>query len=314
MNKPVIYLRREGGTWSLSRLIRKQQQEADRQGPARPITIDHINITDGTIIVDGREGLIGTSGTSAAPGPSAMPGVELPKRIEHLDAKLAFQYAPVRYTIDIKRVSFRGSDPAIDLNAVSGGISVRDDTVYLQQLALRTAETSLSVDGAVQQYLTTPVVNMQISSDKFSLPEISRLVPALGGIRLELAFDLTLDGPLDRLKVDTNVRSAAGQITGNVVADMKRPQQSIAGTVSVRNLDLAPILNDAKQKSDITAEAKLNLQAASFAAPDSISGTVSLNAARVVAAGFSAAALSAHAGQRRQSVVLLQLLEAFSLQ
>ena len=69
------------------------------------------------------------------------------------------------------------------LNALSGGVSVRDDTVYVEQLALRTAETSLSVDGAVQQYLTTPIVNMQISSDKVSLPEMARLVPALAGVR-----------------------------------------------------------------------------------------------------------------------------------
>src|SRR6266508_5357808 len=37
LDKPVIYLRREGDTWSLSRLIKKQQQEADRRGPTRPI-------------------------------------------------------------------------------------------------------------------------------------------------------------------------------------------------------------------------------------------------------------------------------------
>ena len=40
LNKPVIYLRREGDTWSISRLIKKQAQEADRQGPMKPIAID----------------------------------------------------------------------------------------------------------------------------------------------------------------------------------------------------------------------------------------------------------------------------------
>ena len=42
LNKPVLYLRREGDTWSLSRLVKKQEQEADREGPARPIAIDAI--------------------------------------------------------------------------------------------------------------------------------------------------------------------------------------------------------------------------------------------------------------------------------
>src|SRR6266508_4167164 len=96
LNKPVIYLRREGDSWSISRLIKKQQQEADRRGPMRPVAIDQIKITDGAVIVvEGSAGPVATSGTSATPD------FELPKRFEHLDAKLAFHYAPVRYTIDI---------------------------------------------------------------------------------------------------------------------------------------------------------------------------------------------------------------------
>src|SRR5438034_1326680 len=35
LNKPVIYLRREGDAWSLSRLVKKQAQEAERSGPMR---------------------------------------------------------------------------------------------------------------------------------------------------------------------------------------------------------------------------------------------------------------------------------------
>ena len=85
-----------------------------------------------------------------------------------------------------------------------------------------------------------------------------------------------------------NVRSSAGQVTGTVVADVKPPQQSAAGTVSVRHLDLGPILNDPKQKSDITADAKLDLHAASFSDANSLHGTVSLDAPRIVAAGFAA--------------------------
>src|SRR5438270_5540491 len=77
LDKPVIYLRREGDTWSLSRLIKKQETEADRSGPARPISINAIGISDGEFVVDGP---VGTS------------GVEVPKRFEHLDAKMSFKY------------------------------------------------------------------------------------------------------------------------------------------------------------------------------------------------------------------------------
>src|SRR5215218_595858 len=34
LNQPVLYLRREGDAWSVSRLIKKQSEEADRRGPA----------------------------------------------------------------------------------------------------------------------------------------------------------------------------------------------------------------------------------------------------------------------------------------
>ena len=68
------------------------------RGSARPISIDAIGITDGSVVIDGP---VGTS------------GVEVPKRFEHLDAKLAFKYEPVRYSIEITQVSFRGSEPAL---------------------------------------------------------------------------------------------------------------------------------------------------------------------------------------------------------
>ena len=193
LNEPVIYLRREGDTWSLSKLVKKQQQEADRQGPGRPIAIDAIGISDGSVVV---EGPMGTS------------GVEVPKRVDHLDAKMAFKYDPVHYTIEISHVSFRGAEPAVGLNALSGTISVRDDAVYIDKLALRTEESSVSIDGAVRQYLTNPVFNLRVSSEKVSLPEIARLVPALADVSLQPAFRLALDGPMDGLGVDLDLGSS----------------------------------------------------------------------------------------------------------
>jgi hypothetical protein len=145
-------------------LIKKQEGEANRLGPARPISIADIGVTDGTFVIDDP---VGTS------------GVDVPSRIDHIDAKLAFKYEPVHYSIDISHVSFRGSEPAIALNALSGSVSVRDDEVYVEKVAIRTAETSLLVNGAVRDYLSRPVFNLQVSSDKLSVPELARLFPVL---------------------------------------------------------------------------------------------------------------------------------------
>ncbi|MQA30863.1 MAG: hypothetical protein GEU82_13695, partial [Luteitalea sp.] len=280
LNKPVLYLRREGDTWSIARLVKKQEQEADREGPQLPISIGEIGVSDASIVIDDP---VGTS------------GVDLPDRIERLDAKLAFEYEPVRYSIDITHVSFRGSDPAIGLNALSGGVAVRNDTLFVENLALRTEETSLSLDGAVQHYLTTPTFNLQVSSDKVSLPELGRLFPSLAGIALQPAFEVKLNGPLDRLGVDMNVRSSAGQMTGTLVTDLMAPGQAVSGALSILHLDLAPFLNDPGQKSDITADAKVDLRADDLAQIDSIRGTASLSSPRVAAAGYTAERINADA-------------------
>src|SRR5262249_28321245 len=149
-----------------------------------------------------------------------------------------FKYEPVRYSIQISHVSFRGSDPAIGLNALSGGVALRNDTVFIDKLALRTEETSLSVDGAVENYLTTPIYKLKISSDKTSIPEIGRIVPALAGIKLQPQYLIKLDGPADRLGVEMEVQSSAGNLSAKVRADVLAPGQSVSGDVSVRHLDL----------------------------------------------------------------------------
>ena len=218
-----------------------------------------------------------------------------PKRFDHLDAKLSFKYEPVRYSIEITHVSFRGSEPALALNALSGGISVKDDTLFVEKLALRTSETSLSFDGAVQHYLTTPVFNLQISSDKLSVPEIARLVPALAGIRLQPSFNVKADGPLDRLGVEMNVQSSAGLASGKLVADLVAPGQSVQGDLSVRHLDLSTLLNDPTQKSDITADARVDLHGEALSNINALHGTVTLDSPRVVAAGYVAERVHANA-------------------
>jgi len=280
LDKPVIYLRRDGDTWELSRLVKKEQTEADRSGPARPIAIDAIEIADGEVAIDAP---VGTS------------GVEVPKKFEHLDAKLSFKYEPVRYSIEITHVSFRGTEPSLALNALSGGIAVHDDAVHVQQLALRTAETSLSVDGAVQNYLTKPNLNLQITSDKLSIPEIARLVPALAGVRLQPAFEIKLNGPLDRLGIDMNVRSSGGDAVGRLVADVLEPGQAVRGDLTVRHIDLAQLLNDPKQKSDITGNAHMDIHGDSFQKIDSLRGGLSIDSPRIVAAGYTAGPLDAKA-------------------
>ena len=274
VNRPVVYLKRDGEAWSIARLIKKQEQEADREGPASPVTIDKIRVTDASVVV---EGPVGTSGV-----------VDVPERIDQLDAQLSFKYEPVHYSVEITKVSFRGARPAIALNELSGHLSVREDTVYVEELAVRTDESALRINGTIEQYLTRPVFQLEVSSEKLSLPEIARVVPALAGVSLQPAFEIQVNGPLDRLGIDMNVRSSAGQLAGRLTADVLAPGQSASGDVTVRNLDLGPILKNPAQKTDLTAKASLDLTADEFAKVDTIRGSVTVDAPRIAASGYRA--------------------------
>src|SRR6188474_2744391 len=149
LNRPVLYLKRDGEAWSIARLIKKQEQEADREGPASPISIDNIEVTDASVVVDGP---VGTS------------GVDVPDRFDRIDAQLSFQYEPVHYSLEISRVSFRGSKPSLALNELSGHVSLRDDTIFFENLAVRTEESAIRVDGSIEQYLEKPIFKLQASS------------------------------------------------------------------------------------------------------------------------------------------------------
>ena len=273
LNRPTVYLKREGDAWSIARLIKKQEQEADREGPASPISIDQIAVTDASVVVDGP---VGTS------------GVDVPDRFDGIDATLSFRYEPVHYSVEISRVTFRASEPSIALNELSGHVSVRDDTIFVEGLAVRTAESALRVEGSIEQYLQKPVFKLEASSDKLSLPEIARVVPALAGVSLQPAFDIKINGPMDRLGVDMNVRSSAGHLIGQLTADVMAPGQSVTGDVTVRDLNLGPILKDPAQKTDLTGKASVDLTADDFARVDTIKGSVTVDAPRVVAAGYAA--------------------------
>jgi len=272
VNEPVVRVEQDGEGWTIAQLIKKQEQEANRQGPLAPIRIDDIGISNGSILVADRVGV---------------PGVEIPKRLERIDAKLSFAYEPVHYSIAIDHVSFRASEPELALNSFSGAMAIRDDTLFLQSISIRTAETSLAVDGAVEQYLSSPVLKLTVTSDKTSVPEIARLVPAVAGIALQPAFEFRLSGPLDRLGVDMNVRSSAGQIAGTLTTDLAAPGYAASGNVSVQHLNLAPLLNDKTKASDLTAQAAVDLRSESLSSPDSLSGTIKVDANKIVAAGYA---------------------------
>ena len=202
LNQPVLYLRRDGDTWSISRLIKKQEQEADRQGPAKPIADrrhrDHATLRSSSTSRSGRR------------------GSSVPDRFDRLDAKLSFEYEPVHYSVEITHVSFRGSDPAIGAERV-----VRRRRGHGRHLVRGQAGASDRGNVAVGRRRGPAV------SDHADLQRPDRLrqdvaagdrAPRAGARRRPARSRRSRsssNGPMDRLGVDMNVRSSAGQIAGH---------------------------------------------------------------------------------------------------
>ena len=116
-----------------------------------------------------------------------------------------------------------GAEPELALNSLSGRISTKDDNLWLENVSIRTAESSLRVDGSVNQYLKERSFDLKVTSDKLSLPETARVVPAVGNRPLTPAFEITARGPAQQLALDVNVRSQAGDVVGSVTADVQAP-------------------------------------------------------------------------------------------
>jgi hypothetical protein len=288
VESPYVRLRHTAGGWNVARLPKKQSEEANRQGPGRSLTLSDIEIADGRVDIDDR-----------APSPS----YNLPRRISDLDLKGAFSYEPVHYSATIDRLSVTAASPDLRVASLTGRIGTRDDDLHLENVRLKTAGSTVAIDGVVGNYLRTPQLNMTVTTPGLSVPEFAGVVPALKGYDLHPQFTLKTSGPLDRLRVSLDERSEAGAITANVTTDVQAPGFGAQGDVSVRSLNLAPLLRDPAQRSDITAHAALDVRLASApesnapgTGPSALSrarGTFSVDAPKVVAAGYAATKVKA---------------------
>jgi hypothetical protein len=275
IDQPVVQVERDGNGWNLARLVKRQEQEADRQGPMRPISLPSIEISDASVSIKD----------------SITSGVTLPKRIDDVDVKARFEYEPVHYSLTLDHVSFNGRSPSLSMHDLTGKLAVRDDNLYLDEVKLRTGETSVTVNGVVEQYLSTPVVNVTTTGN-LSLPEIARVLPDAAGYNLHPVFALEADGPAERLNLALNVRSEAGNVRGHLTTDVQAPDFAARGDLDVEQLNLAPILRDAGQRTNLSGHARLDLamksSPASVPATDRMRGTIAFNGPRVVAAGYEA--------------------------
>ncbi|HXG56655.1 MAG TPA: translocation/assembly module TamB domain-containing protein [Vicinamibacterales bacterium] len=276
LHEPQFLFVRTAQGWNVRRLVKEQRQEADRKGPGRPVSLPSIEITDGTIAIR---------------DPIGASGVTLPRLLRDVDIKASFEYAPVHYTIGLEHVSFTGASPELVVRQLTGKIAVRDDNVYLDTMALHTAESAVRFEGVLEQYMRAAVVKVT-GSGKASLPEFGRIFPIVAPYKLHPDFEVKTNGPVDRMGLDLNLRSEAGNSRGQVVADLRGPVYGLEGDLNVERLNLVLLLNDREQRSDITGLAKIDLDFADtpkgVPMNERTRGTFTFAGPRVFALGYRA--------------------------
>jgi len=292
LTAPRMRLVRDGEGWNIRKLVKERASEADRRGPNRPISLPSIAIVDGAVSIDD------------AAGPR---NYRLPRRIDDLDVQGSFKYEPVHFTIGLSRLSFRGADPDLAVQQLTGTIAVRDDHLYLERMVVKTGESAFNLGGAIESYLRTPVIKLVLDGN-LSLPEIGRVVPALSGYQLHPALVVTANGTSDRLAMDLDVKSEAGLVRGQLMTDLRSPDFAFAGPLHVERLNLAPILKSAAQRSDITGDVRVDLTLPSNPSSTPVfqrlGGTFTFRGPRALALGYAATDVRAKGSFRGPRITL----------
>jgi autotransporter translocation and assembly factor TamB len=281
LNQPVIHVVRTAEGWNLTQLIKARTPDPDEPKSRRTLEIGEIGITDGTLHFEGD--VVGTT------------GVDAPERVEKFDASIGIRTNEDELTVDVNHASLRASKPQFGVNQVTGVIRRTSNEVTIDNLAIRTEESALDVNGVIRNIEGgAPEVDLSVTSEKLAVGEIAKLIPAARGYeRLQPAFDLTARGPADRIAVDVNAREAnIGRITADLVVDADGTDRRVAGTANVSNLNVGALVPQragaapSTLKSDITGQATFDLALPSEKLP--LSGTFKVNAGHVQVAGYEA--------------------------
>src|SRR5829696_5876465 len=135
LEEPFILARRDARGWNLARIAKKQQQEADRKGPTKPLSLPSIEIVNGRAVVDDR-----------APSPS----YRLPSRIDALNVKAGFEYQPVHYSVTLDRFAFSGRAPDRPGQGSTRRPGRAGGDYSAKTLSRQRAEPAIAIEGVLQ--------------------------------------------------------------------------------------------------------------------------------------------------------------------
>jgi autotransporter translocation and assembly factor TamB len=243
--KPVINLSRlPDGRWDLAGIVKREQRDAERAGPSRPITAQLVEVIDGRVQVH---------------GPLDFGAAHAPTGYGSLNASFSFEYVPVRWRLALASVSFDGHEPDLSLTKLSGALGNGPGGWLFEKLTVETPRTTLVLDGRVSRSDAPTRLGLTATASRFAFQEWSGVLPGLKNIAVEGPLQTTLSGPLSQLVTDVEVEGTGGSATGRVTLDTTVPGWRAAGTVELKRLNLARWLNRADRPSEITGKVTFDL-------------------------------------------------------
>ena len=274
IDDPIVDVVRTPAGWNVARLL-KPRPPADPNKPRATFSLPEIRVTNAQVSI--RE--IGVPQTQA-----------IPRRVDGLNFAGGLTSNPRELSVDVRQLTFRAGHPDLDLRSLAGRIISVPRGWRFQTLAVRTGESTLTADGTVsRQSATSPwAFDLDVTGAPVSLPEIARFFPA-ATFALHPTMSVGVTGSLDNLGLDVDItKSEAGRVKGKLTLDATGPTRALAGSLSVDDVDLAPILKTADAGGRITGDTTFDLRFPSATEGSPADGTATFTGARAGAYGYEA--------------------------
>jgi autotransporter translocation and assembly factor TamB len=236
--------READGRWDLANLVKREARQGGRTGPGRPIEIASIELREASVILS---------------DPVVFGAAHIPTRYESVNGSFSFKYVPVRWTLNMRDVSWRGSAPDLTMNRLSGGIENAPEGIAFHTLTVETPGSLFTLEGRVEKGDRPTTLDLQVRAARFAFQEWGGVITGLRNIAIAARFDTTLRGPLTHLATDLSFLSTGGGIHGALVLDTTVPGWHGAGTVTTDRFDLARWLNNPEKPSDISGRVTFDL-------------------------------------------------------
>jgi hypothetical protein len=269
----VVLDHRADGSWNVAHLLKPRKTAS---GPGRPIDLDRIAIGDSTILIQGNR--------SAS-------AFRLPERMLDINAVARFRSRPDTRIVEVESLEARGIDPGFAVRRYSGTVELPDGRIVLRSIDFQSERTALKVDGSIATRPGPARFDLKVVAERFDFQEVARILPGIRSIRVSSAFTAKLAGPRNAMQIDMDVKSSGGDIAGVVTMDFVRPGWHAAGTVDLREINIAPWFSKPDKPTVITGRATFDLDLG--IGHHFPSGPFTFSGSRAFFAGYQATRLNA---------------------